>query len=270
MLDLFVRFAHPLKQLQAEIQSTINLLQAGQVFTPPQGLCLAAAVLAREPEVILDLGTGSGASCCCMALASRGARVFTFDINPNWEKIVAPKLTPRREWECLVPIQADIGTFDFSEILGGVKRVLVFWDAHGFSVAARVFSHIMPLIADVEHLVLCHDMSDARLYRESTDHLSYKGKRMWRGTDDYFRNFSNTAPLLLGWMETPVEQGIAIQDFCYRNKLALRTVDQDVHLESTPEQRRRLEAELYPDGIPSFHVTYFSMNDNTLRNFPAG
>ncbi len=274
MLDAMIDFAPQLRSLKPEIDSTLIALKSGGIFSLAQGVGLAAAVLAREPTVVLDLGTGSGGSSCSMALASQLSRqhapVYPFDLTPSWEKLMVPRLPPRTEWDRLRPIQGDITQFDFAPLVAGAERILIFWDAHGFSVAARVFSHIMPLIAEKEHLVICHDISDNRLYGNGTDYLSYQGKRMWRGTDDYFQNPTTTALLMLGWMQTAVEQSIAMQDFCYRNQLPIRTFDQDVHVEAAPEDKARLKDALFPEGVPGFHLTYFTMNGGKLRNFPSG
>jgi hypothetical protein len=248
--------------LKPELTRALSALEAGAVFSLPQALALAAVTMDLRPSMAIDLGTGSGGSSFTMALAG-ASKVATFDINDNWNYHVL-KRVPNPP-SAVSPIMTDITTFDFRPLLQSTERVLVFLDAHGFEVVARLLSHIMPLIADKPHVVFCHDISDNRL--DSSDAArSYQGKRMWRGTDDYFANLDDTAYVNIGWMRTGVDQSIALADFCWRNRISFNSLDADVHLLASQEQRLRIYEQF--GGPPFFGLTYFTMNESSVRNFP--
>ena len=42
---------------------------------------------------------------------------------------------------------ADILEFDYRKALSDAKRVLIFWDAHGFDIAECVLGEILPIVA---------------------------------------------------------------------------------------------------------------------------
>jgi predicted O-methyltransferase YrrM len=269
-LDAMLRAASEIAPLRDRIDATLTALEAHPIFSFPQALTLTAAVFDFDPDIIVDLGTGCGGSSCTLAIAARGrfANVCTFDINPNWTQHVQPRLPPG-DWSGVRPIIADITKYDFTPLLDHEDRILVFLDAHGFEIAARLLSHILPLIAEKPHLVFCHDISDNRMW-DTDEARSYGGRKLWRGTAHYFANMATTAQINIDWMTTAGEQALAIYDFCYRNRIALRSVDQDVHLQGSPDDKSRLQALLFPMGLPIFHLSYFTLNNTESRNFPAG
>lgn len=262
------RTADAVEKLTPQLSHALKQLESGAIFSLAQGQALAAMVLDHKPDLVIDLGTGSGASSFCMALAADWEmKVYTFDINDNWNYHIKPRAPSPPP--SIVPMVCDITQHDFSSMIERATRVLVFLDAHGFEVAARLLSHIMPQIADKPHLVLCHDISDNRLHPVNADR-GYNGKRMWRGSEDYFKaeNTNDTAYVHIGWMTTAVEQGIVIQDFCYRNRLTFRSFDLEFNTLATPEERISLSRSWGHTRPLFFGITYFTMQETVYREFP--
>jgi hypothetical protein len=267
IVDLMLRQGARCGQIAGSLARARRQLDSGAIFSLPQAMTLAAVTLDLRPDLIIDLGTGSGASSFSMAIAvDWPARICTFDINKNWSNHVLPRVAEPPT--IIEPIVADITGYDFAPMIASSERVLVFLDAHGFEVVARLLSHIMPLIADRPHMVFCHDISDGRLDPPGADR-SYQGKRMWRGTKDFFANKDDTAYVNVGWMRTAVDQAIALGDFCYRNRIPLRSVDEEFRLQASPEQRAAVASQWgIDDSLYFFGLTYFSMMETTDRHFP--
>jgi hypothetical protein len=140
----------------------------------------------------------------------------------SWEEIrdaVLPATT--HDWFSPLTIhRGDVRRFDFEAALLDARRVLVFWDAHGYDVAECVLGRLMPILATREHLVLMHDIHDAR-YEESTSYGDYgiwKGEEVWPG------------PIVrLGPVFATVQQAVAIVDFTSRNGIALHSGIHSLH-----------------------------------------
>ena len=49
-----------------------------------------------------------------------------------------------------------------ADMLRGGQRVLVFWDVHGDAVARHVLARIVSALVEREHLIVVHDIVDAR------------------------------------------------------------------------------------------------------------
>ena len=249
-----------------EIRRTLALLDAPDMLSEAQALLLTAAALELQPDVIIDLGTGSGNSAAIFAL-SGAPRVYTFDLAPRWEGEIVKRLQPSRCFlDRVTAIVGDLTEVDFSPLTQEADRVLVFWDAHGHDIAAHVLGHLMPLIADKAHLVICHDLGDRRY---NLKYKPYAGKRLWRGMDDYSRNPATTAYAIVDWAMAIVDQAIPIFDFCWRNDIKLSSVDHEFRTELVDIRRdegaRRLD--LHPES--RFSIGYFTLNGAAARNFPA-
>lgn len=141
-----------------------------------------------------------------------------------------PPPAHRRAW--LAPLQApetDILEFDYERALAGFDRVLAFGDAHGFAIAESVLGGILPLIASRPHVVVMHDLSDARY--SSPD---YGGQPLWTGG-------GRGARLRIGDIDSAEEQAVAITDFAGRNRLPLHSADHSLHTELEPDSARVAE-----------------------------
>jgi hypothetical protein len=235
---------------------------------------LVAGSLEFAPDIVLELGRGFGNSTCAFTEAAhlRGdglqVRVVSLCNSSEWDSVTAPALkrVVSRDW--FAPLEAfrtDILTFDYRRHLAGAKKVLIFWDAHGFDIAECVLGTILPLVAEREHLVFMHDLSDTRYCPPSL--ANYAGRALWKGEN------AADARLRIGIIDSAVAQAVSILDFTGRNSLMLDSADHsfDLDLNRNPgrveEMRRLLGDELFSlQG----HWFWFTLNDRPgPYTFPA-
>ncbi len=237
--------------------SDLSLVQFAQLF---------ASALEFAPDLIVELGRGWGNSTCAFTEAanqlsmSSPCRVLSICECPYWDAY-----TKSRVQELVLPswfnplhaLRGDILKFDFSQALSGAKRVLVFWDAHGFEVAECVLGVILPELLSREHIVLMHDMSDIRYSGLRT--ADYAGQGIWKGQN------AGEARLLLGFVDSAVAQAISIQDFASRNRLTVDSADHSIDLVINQVPGRAAEMrDLLGDEIFSLqgHWFWFTLNEH--------
>ena len=218
-----------------------------------------ATAMEFAPDLILELGRGKGNSTAAFTeaafLGAGRTRVLSICLSPDWEEQILPRLCPlvSQDWpRNLTALRAEILTFDFAKALKDAKRVLLFWDAHGFDVAECVLARILPLLADRPHLVIMHDLSDVR-YAEKP--AAYVGDGIWKGNNW-------TGPhVRLGLIESNVEQAIAAMDFASRNGLAVESADHTLHTSLSAAQQQEMRELLGPLFDTRADWFYFSLNE---------
>ena len=191
--------------------------------------------VAREfrPDLIVELGRGQGNSTCVFTEAANqlgDCRVLSLCLSPTWEEQTRPRVAKVVPPEWFAPLEArraNILAFDMAAALGGARRVLLLWDAHGYDIADYVLGRVLPLLQGREHLILMHDISDRRYSPSSND---YGGRPLWRGNND------GETRVMLGHLNSAVEQAVAIVDFTTRNGLELCSSDHSFHTELTAPQ----------------------------------
>ncbi len=225
---------------------------------------LMAFALEFKPDIILELGRGWGNSTCAFTevahwLLPHRCQVLSLCLSNDWEQRTIPKLSSvvSEDWfQPLQALRANILDFDFVQALTGFERVMVFWDAHGYDVAECILGQILPEIADRSHVVIMHDLTDARYMSKA--HNQYGEYGLWKG------NNWNGPMVRIGHILSPVEQTIAITDFTTRNKLTLYSADHDLHtnIGNNPVKMTELQQAL---GEKLFslqaHWFWFSLND---------
>jgi hypothetical protein len=232
---------------------------------PYQFAQLTASCLEFEPDLILELGRGFGNSTCAFTEAAHmlggvaRARVLSLCNSVEWDTTTVPTLRSivTRDWFApLEALRTDILAFDYRRHLSAAKRVVLFWDAHGFDIAECVLGTILPLIADRPHLVFMHDLSDARYCPPSL--ADYGERRLWKGEN------AADSRLRIGIVDSAVAQAISIIDFADRNTITLDSADHafDLTLTQVPgrveEMRHALGDELFSlQG----HWFWFTMNE---------
>jgi hypothetical protein len=224
---------------------------------------LVASTLEFGPDLILELGRKKGNSLCAFTEAanqlSTPCRVLSLCDTRDWRKITVPALrqiVPASWFKPAEAIQCDILKFDYANALAGAKRVLIFWDAHGFEIAEWVLGRILPRIAGLQHLVFMHDMSDARYTPPPDD---YAGREMWKGFS------AGEARLRIGIVDSAVAQSISIQDFAGRNRITLDSAEHSIDLEINQVPGRTAEMrELLGDELFSLqgHWFWFTLNQH--------
>ena len=242
----------------------------------PQFAQLFAYAMEFQPDLILELGRGDGNSTCLFTEAANQlgpdrCRVLSLCRTPSWESTppaAVADLVPSEWFAPLTTYSGDILDFDYAPLPGNPRRVLVFWDAHGYDIAECVLGAILPRLVEREHVVLMHDLSDSRYL--GPEHRPYGTNRLWRANDVSGR------ALWLGKIYSPFEQAVAVLDFATRNNLQLRSADESVRSElhvdekKVSEMRRLIGEEFYSHRAQWF---YFSLNERlgpfTFPRFPS-
>ncbi len=233
-------------------------------LSPFQFAQLLAAALEFAPDLIIELGRYKGNSTCAFTEAANqlpatsACHVLSICKSRLWDWITVPKLrkvVPRSWFDPLDARRADILKFDFSKALADSRRVLLFWDAHGFDIAECVLGSIVPQLVGREHIILMHDLSDVRYHGGSAD---YHGG-LWKGVN------AGEARFRIGIIDSAVAQAISVQDFVSRNRLTLDSADHSIDLEinqiagRSEEMRGLLGEELFSlQG----HWFWFTLNEH--------
>lgn len=221
---------------------------------------LMAVALEYQPDVILELGRGTGNSTCVFTEASNQlngrTRVVSVCLSEDWGRLTVPRLrnvVPPEWFEPLRIVRTEIDKLNYETALGAAKRVLIFWDAHGFDIAECVFGKILPVVAPIEHLVIMHDLSDTRY--SADEQLDYRGHGLWKG------NNWDGPRLKLGIVDSATEQSVAAVDFTTRNHLTLDSADHSFRTELTTEQQSEMKGLLGDLFDLQAHWFYFSLNE---------
>jgi cephalosporin hydroxylase len=219
-----------------------------------------AMTLEFKPDLIIELGRGLGNSTCVFTEAANqlgNCRVLSLCISQDWDARTKPRISevvPPNWFDPLDARTTDILRTDVGEMVGNSQRILVLWDAHGFEIAGYVLGAMMPVLQHRTHLVIMHDISDARYI--SPEYMGYQGQEIWHGGN------CNAERLVLGHFNSAVEQAIAILDFTSRNGLELHSSDHSLHTELNEQQALELQQLL---GDPLFsrngHWFWFSVNE---------
>ncbi|HJZ13246.1 MAG TPA: hypothetical protein VJ521_13910 [Acidobacteriota bacterium] len=228
---------------------------------PYQWAQLIAYAVTFQPDLILELGRGQGNSTCAFTQAtnwmSQPCKVVSVCRSRAWQETTAAKIESIVPAEWFHPLQiheTDILTFDFGKILSGAKRVFIFWDAHGYEIAERMLGEILPAIADLDHVVAMHDLSDSRYLPASANEYGDLG--MWKG------NTSGQPRLRIGYIDSAVEQSVAITDFTSRNNMDLHSADHSFHQELNAEKQKELRERLGDELFSlNAHWFWFSLNE---------
>ncbi len=228
---------------------------------PFQWTQLMSYVLELAPDLVLELGRGMGNSTCAFTEAANllgpgRCRVISLCNSDSWDAETLPRLkkvVPASWFQGLQALRTDILAFDFRKAMAGARKVLLFWDAHGFEVAECVLGGILPLMADKPHAVIMHDMSDNRHCAASD---AYGPEGMWKGEN------SSGPRMKLGCIDSHVAQAVSIVDFTSRNKLTLDSADHSYAVEldadKVAEMTRVMGEQLFST---SAHWFWFSLNE---------
>jgi hypothetical protein len=235
--------------------SDLTLFQYAQLF---------ASALEFAPDLIVELGRGTGNSTCAFTEAanqlskSATCRVLSLCNTPDWETTTVPKVRAVVPPDWFSPLDAQVGdimSFDFRAALSGATRVLLFWDAHGFEIAERVLGVIMPELANRAHIVLMHDMSDSR-YAGYSD---YGGNGLWKGVS------AGNTRFRIDNVDSAVAQAISILDFTKRNNLTLDSAEHSIDVEIGQAPGRSEEmTRVVGDELFSMqgHWFWFTLNEH--------
>lgn len=238
--------------------------------TLPQFTQFFAMACEFGADLIIELGRGAGNSTCAFLEAANQlpapSRIVSICISKCWDEETAPRLLPAVGGDWFQPLQAvqqDILTFDFASVLEGARRVLIFWDAHGFEIAECVLGKLLPLVASKDHIVLLHDMSDLRYCGEVDPDGDYA---LWVG------DLAGDGRFCIGNVCSKVPQAISILDFITRNHLTLESADHSIHaaIAADPQKMAEMQRLLGPLFSPYAHCFWFTLNEHPgPYKFPA-
>jgi len=260
-----------IKSEKKRIELLIKCVNSPNELNTSQWIQIMAFLLEFKPDLILELGRGYGNSTCvfievCHLLSSIECNITSICQSLEWNQRTVPciKRSLGDQWfKPLNAITTDIRDFDYDILFSGKKRIVIFWDAHGFEVAETVLGKILPLIKDKPHLVIMHDISDTRY---NGDGVRYYGENgLWKGKNNC------TGPRVhLGHINSCVEQSVAIVDFCSRNMLTLHSSDESYHTEISDENWEKLIDALGNDYVSkNGHWFWFTLNEAAVEiTFP--
>lgn len=267
MIKALARQAERVTNLSQRLRDGLSCSIDTNDLSIPQATLLMAIALDIAPDVIIDIGTGAGNSAITFAVAQSELRSSIYTLgNPSIDRrwsLTVERIRPRIAdfTEIVNSLDVDITKFDFAPLVRNAKVVMVFWDAHGYVIADAILCRLLPLIADRQHVIVCHDMSDNRM---SSHAKSYGGKPFWRGA----MTGVETAYVSTSWVLTQVEQAIPILDFCWRNDMLFRSFDGETHLDIDEGERTSILRTAGLDASSLFHMGYFTMNETQSRWFP--
>jgi len=182
--------------------------------------------------------------------------VVSLCLSDDWQRATRVRVSNIVPTSWFRPLEARIAnilTTDMSDVLAGANRVLVLWDAHGYAVAGCVLGSILPMLRDRPHVVLIHDISDARYTSPPFD---YGGQSLWAGGVD-----GEGPRLLLGHLSSAVEQAVSILDFTSRNQLPLHSCEESLHGELSAPQVAELQGRLGELFSQIGHWCWLSLNE---------
>ena len=183
---------HRIHEDAAVLRALIGAVGWPNDLTPAQWTQWYSLVLGFAPDLIIELGRGYGNSTALFAQAAWRLRrmkaawrlgrmkIVSLCLTGEWASIAAPRIAKLVDPAWFASVDArrtDILSADYGEIIANHQRVLVLWDAHGFEIAELVLGDILPRLADRQHLLLLHDISDNRY---ASVQRSYGGQPLWK------------------------------------------------------------------------------------------
>ncbi len=258
---------HELLSIQDRLEKLFEIVDSANELCLYQWAQLYCFAREFRPDLILELGREKGNSTCVFTEAANSlhglsdCRVVSLCWSDKFANATVPRLVNAqlvddnwfRRLDCH---QVNILDVDYEDLLSDYRKIMVFWDAHGFDVAGCVLGRILPVIQHKTHYVLMHDLSDQRYM--SKDQLSYGNQGIWTG------NSHGNARFILGNVNSAVAQAISIADFCRRNALTLESADHTFHRELAVDHKAATMRRLLGDDLFSLqgHWFYFSLNEH--------
>jgi hypothetical protein len=178
-------------------------------------LLLFAEAVDYRPDLIVELGRFHGSSTCALTEAATvlgECRVRSYDVDGAraYETRTLPRLRPLVSADWLGRqeiVHKDLTREAPEDMLRGGRRVLLFWDAHESAVARHVLARVAPALATREHLIVVHDVLDARYASVDPGYVTQAGQlTVWRGH-----------------LMSDCEELDEIHDFASRNGIRLHT-----------------------------------------------
>ena len=218
-----------------------------------------------NPDLIIEVGRGFGNSTAVLTEAAnqlKKTKVYSICLTSDWKLKTSPKLDNFLPKEWFLKLDAQIvNVFDvnFKKLVKDKKRILFFWDAHGWDVAELMLGKVLPLLQKKEHLILVHDIS---FFDSSSPSAKYGDKGIWKG---YPGDEVKDLPYVtLGTISSPFEEVIALVDFASRNSIKIKSVQEEINqiLKSDQEFEKKFKELGKEMAQSASSIHYFSLNDS--------
>ena len=233
------------------------------LLSPFQWTQFIAFALEFNPDLIIEIGRWEGNSTILFnetvgLLLPKQARLLSVwpseALKETLDKI--RHIIPGEWFERLTPHYHDVFTFPYKDHIGDARRVLVYLDENTFEMAEWFLGKFMPLIADRNHVVLVHDISDSRYYPPQL--IKYSGDKLWQ------TKTSKEAGLIIGNVASRTELALSLLDFTSRNGITLFSGDHSLHsaFDNNSEKVEEMRALLGPEFFATqAHWRWFSLNE---------
>jgi hypothetical protein len=194
---------------------------------------LYAFCLEFNPDLIIELGRGYGNSTCIFTetanqLGNTQVISIGYDSEKAWNTQTAPRLAGIVSPEWFKPLrilEQDILETNFSEIVSAGTRILLFWDAHGKELADYVLGDLIRLLRKKDHIVLVHDIEDAR----------------YCDVDPAYIRADGLPQIWLGDLVSPFDELFPLYDFLSRNRIAFASPLQSLNRELLQNEQKCTE-----------------------------
>ena len=232
---------------------------------------LAALAYEFKPDLIIELGRAYGNSTFIFTEVANNinSKVISLCNNNFWQEITLPRIKQYVNENWLEKLDArfveNFIEVDLEKEIDPAKRVLIFWDAHGFQTAEYILGYLLPMMRGKECFIILHDVTDVR-YQFVDD--SYKQKRIWRVETAN----EGEAKVRLGNFCSFNEQLISVLDFCGRNKMELRSADESYATELSETEQNELSNCLGKGFSTEAHWAYLHLDGKSnfsKLHFPA-
>jgi cephalosporin hydroxylase len=224
-----------------------------------QWVQLYALVFDYAPDLIVELGRGSGSATCVLVQAANElmcTRVVSIDDDQDrsWATQTVARLEGlvSAEWfGNLEVIHAGIPEVDFDAVVGTSRRVLVYWKKHDEYATEFILRECMRVLRPRDHMVLVRDITDARYNDVNPSYV-----------------LADTANLRwLGHLVTPYDDIAQLYDFLSRNKIVIHTASHawaealKVHPERLDALEQEIGSNLARDAsLHNAHWIYFDQS----------
>jgi hypothetical protein len=224
------------------------------------GTCIQfyAFCLEFAPDVIVELGRRYGNSTCVFTEAANelgNTKVLSIDYDPGWGNRTVSRLktTVSSEWfDPLRVLNEDILKINFSEIFALGNNIFFYWDAHGVDLAQYVLAEALPHLRDKRHIVVVHDITDARFFNVDPSYVGGDGlPRFW-----------------LANLVSPFEELIPLYDFLSRNRITFATPLESLNQTLLHDRENCAELQKLwgnsfsgPTPLEAGHWVYFSLHN---------
>ena len=252
-----------LSESMERIKELYSSIGNENVISSCQWTQLIAFTLEFNPDLIIEVGRTSGNSTLVFTEAAahlglNKAQVLSVWPTEEWKATFDKAGTiVKEEWfEPLVLYRDEVYDFPYEDHLRDARKVLVFLDTHSFDIAEWSLGKLLPLIADRKHVVLVHDISDARYY--SPQLLRYGDNKLWRTKAQTGGN------LIIGNVASQMEMAITLVDFSCRNGITLFSADHSLHsaFDNQPEKVQEMQSLLGNEFFDTqAHWRWFSVNE---------